>query len=384
MAKYNLLAYLLWLVLGPMGIHHFYLGRDHQGVLWLTSFGGLFGVGWVRDFTRIPAYVKEANCEPDFMLDLGRLIRRRKRPSICANLSRVVGQVAFGWFYRLLVLWAVPEEYADNSAVVLLVAPLGSAFGTYMVSNAGVVRCHWRYSVLGAYLGELLFGHTHLLLDAAVPSLAVSVGMLFSTFGWEFDRRPRTGQGTVVFSGGGGRGGCLRCCRHTCCKRAGIWTFIFTIYCLLLFSAVYFNASIPTAEGESVKVREAVNNFFKSAYWSRLKTSFWLFAEELWDEYKSNGWEGAWDKMRVMADLQGEERARVILGVKANATLSEVKSRYHQLAKDWHPDRHQGASTEMKERVQNKFLEIKEAYEILQKIYKQRESRGFGSYKERG
>ena len=43
--KYAGIAYLLWLVLGWAGIHHFYLRRYHQGVLWLTSFGGLFGIG---------------------------------------------------------------------------------------------------------------------------------------------------------------------------------------------------------------------------------------------------------------------------------------------------------------------------------------------------
>ena len=45
MDKFNLIAYLLWLIGGWVGLHHFYMGRDRQGVLWLTSFGGLFGLG---------------------------------------------------------------------------------------------------------------------------------------------------------------------------------------------------------------------------------------------------------------------------------------------------------------------------------------------------
>ena len=45
MAKYAAVAYLLWLFLGWAGVHHFYLGRRRQGVLWLTSFSGLFGLG---------------------------------------------------------------------------------------------------------------------------------------------------------------------------------------------------------------------------------------------------------------------------------------------------------------------------------------------------
>ena len=45
MSKYTLAAYLLWLLLGWTGLHHFYLGRDRQGLLWLTSFAGVFGIG---------------------------------------------------------------------------------------------------------------------------------------------------------------------------------------------------------------------------------------------------------------------------------------------------------------------------------------------------
>ena len=51
----KLVAYLLWFFLGWAGIHHFYLRRYRQGVLWLTSFGGLFGIG------------KAANNNPHFL-----------------------------------------------------------------------------------------------------------------------------------------------------------------------------------------------------------------------------------------------------------------------------------------------------------------------------
>ena len=43
--RYTLFAYLLWLLLGWLGVHHFYLRRHKQGVLWLTSFSGFFGIG---------------------------------------------------------------------------------------------------------------------------------------------------------------------------------------------------------------------------------------------------------------------------------------------------------------------------------------------------
>lgn len=368
MAKYNIVAYTLWLILGFFGAHHFYLGRDHQGLLWLTSFGGLFTLGWVRDFMRIPAYVRESNKDSVYLSNMTREVRRRKRPSVWENFIRIIAQVGFGWFYRGLILYALPEEYAVNTYVVFFLAPLGSAFGTYMVSNVGGIKCHWKYSIVGAYLGELGFGYHHFLLENSYPSLAVTISMLFSTFAWEFDRRPR---GQNVVQGG-------KCCKGTCCKRVVVWTLVFLIYSSLVISFIYFNATITTQEGESIKVREAISNFFKSPYWKLLKKSFWLYTQELWEEYRNKGWEGARKKLMVLADIQGEERSRNVLGVEANSTLDEVKAKYRTLAKEWHPDRHQSSSAEDKARIQEKFIEIQESYEILTKIYKKRESRKVG------
>jgi DnaJ family protein C protein 22 len=364
MAKYTLIAFLLWLFLGLFGAHHFYLGRDHHGLLWLTSFGGMLGIGWLRDFIRIPSYVREANEHPEFIMKMRMDMRKRRRPSIWGNRSRVLAGVMFGLFYRFLVLSSLPEEYATNSVIVMLLAPLGTAFGTYLVGNVGAIRSHWKYGLAGAYLGEALFGYHHVLLEHAHPSLAVSVSMLFSMFAWEFDRRPRA---LRLVSG-------ERC---RCCKRMALWTLVFIVFISLLVSSVYFNATITTDEGETIKVREAINNFFKSPHWDQLKKSFWANVWDIWEEYKKGGWEAAHRRFMIFADFQGEERSRLVLGVDADATYEEVKARYRKLAKEWHPDLHQGVGPEEKVRVQDRFMEIKEAYETLQKLYKSRESRMF-------
>lgn len=367
MAKYTLVAYSLWLFLGLFGTHHFYLGRDHHGLLWLTSFGGLFGIGWMRDFFRLPSYVREANEHPEFLMKMRMETRRRKRPSIWVNRSRILAGVFFGMLHRGLIMSSLPEEYAANSYVVTLFAPLGTAFGAYMVGNVGAIKSHWKYAVIGAYLGEILFGYHHILLEDSYASLAVSVGMLFSIFSWEFDRRPRAQH--LVHGG--------RCCGGSCCKRLALWTLVFVVFSSLLISAVYFNATITTDEGETIKVREALNNFFKSPHWQQLKKSFWANVWGIWEEYKKGGWKDAHRRFVVLADFQGEERSRLVLGVEASATFSEVKARYRELAKEWHPDRHQGVGPEEKVRVQERFMEIKESYETLQKLYKKRESRIF-------
>ena len=95
-------------------------------------------------------------------------------------------------------------------------------------------------------------------------------------------------------------------------------------------------------------------------------------------QYWEGGWEAAYERFMVLADFQGEERSRFVLGVNANATLSEVKASYRRLAKEWHPDHHVSDEPEEKAAAQEKFMEIKEAYETLHKLYKRRESRGRG------
>lgn len=56
-----------------------------------------------------------------------------------------------------------------------------------------------------------------------------------------------------------------------------------------------------------------------------------------------------------------------ILGIDEKATENEVKQRFRQLAKRYHPDRFANESIEQQEQAHQRFLEIQEAYEHLMK-----------------
>ena len=61
--QYNVgIAYFLWLIsgCGMLGFHRFYLGKVASGALWFCT-GGLFLIGAISDFFRIPRLVDEAN-----------------------------------------------------------------------------------------------------------------------------------------------------------------------------------------------------------------------------------------------------------------------------------------------------------------------------------
>ena len=348
MAKYNLVAYFLWLFFGWFGVHHFYLGRDNQGILWLTSLAGYFGVGWMRDFYRIPSYVKEANEEQSYMNFLTAEMRYYVTPRTYKNIHLIVGQMMFAMFYRTIVQIAIPEEYLDMKWLIILVLPLGTAFGTYMVSNVGKVRSRPYYAIVGAYVGEFLFGVTHLLLGSSNFLLVAGVAMAFTTYGWEYDRRPQAAK----------RGKCgMRICR---------WILLYLTFWSLLGSYTYFNATVVTQDGEKIKVREAVGNFFRSPHWARAKQSFW----QVYEEYQHEGWEGVKKRLTILSDLEGEERSLQIFNVTRESSLQEIKERYKALAKQWHPDHHR----DNKEYAQERFMEVQEAYEVLKKVRMKRES----------
>jgi hypothetical protein len=50
----RLVALLLCVFLGYLGVHRFYVGKIATGILWICT-GGLFGIGWVIDLILIAA-----------------------------------------------------------------------------------------------------------------------------------------------------------------------------------------------------------------------------------------------------------------------------------------------------------------------------------------
>ncbi len=50
--KNKIVALLLCIFLGEIGVHYFYVGRIGMGLLYLFT-GGLFGIGWIVDIIKI-------------------------------------------------------------------------------------------------------------------------------------------------------------------------------------------------------------------------------------------------------------------------------------------------------------------------------------------
>ena len=51
-------AYLLWFLLGLVGVHKFYLNKIGMGILYIFT-GGIFLIGWIIDIFTLPSQVRK-------------------------------------------------------------------------------------------------------------------------------------------------------------------------------------------------------------------------------------------------------------------------------------------------------------------------------------
>ncbi len=99
------LSYLLWLVGGMFGLHHFYLGRDRQAFVWYSTMAGC-GLGWLRDFTRLPEYVAAANCDHKWK----ERFKRKTFEDPSFSPLRFFGQIITGSLYGVVLRATISED----------------------------------------------------------------------------------------------------------------------------------------------------------------------------------------------------------------------------------------------------------------------------------
>ena len=147
-------AYLLWLVGGWLGLHHFYLGRDKQALVWWCLPGGYFGLGWLRDLWRLPEYVRECNRGEAWQLTQREKERLHERPPW--KMARWAGMLVVGNMFGMLPGMAVPASPDlggwDLSLLGKLLAPLGCAAGVWLVGNIGRWEGGFRRPLIACYL----------------------------------------------------------------------------------------------------------------------------------------------------------------------------------------------------------------------------------------
>lgn len=153
------------------------------------------------------------------------------------------------------------------------------------MANIGREQCSWRYPVVGAYIAAPLIyiSPTNLLYCGLTSAAAAS---------WKGSRWRPVGQLGV------------RQKKHVC-KRLPFLTVCGLMYLSLWGSMIYFNATITTKEGDDVKVRVALNNFFKSPAWLEMKEMM----GHLYQSIQTVGWKKFFEELVDALDPQGESNA---------------------------------------------------------------------------
>jgi DnaJ family protein C protein 22 len=403
------------------GVHHFYLRRTSQCFLWWSSFGGLFFIGWIRDFFRLPDYVADFNEDQEQLekqkssferddqetvsvdqekqkssferdgqqtvsvdqekrkssfirdgqqtvsvdqekwksllkrdgqqtvsVDQGHTTKQTRKsadpkhveketpasdiPRI--SISRIIGEIGFGMFYSGLMGMAIPEGFPDFVHVML--CPVASAFGVYMVGNIGREKGDYIRSLLSAYLGEVVVWVMHF--HSESQSFWISI-FSTATFNWYRQRdkvRPHPSF-----------------CRRLCMLLLGmavVWS--------LWGSYFYFNCEVTTDDGEKIKLRDAISHMINSPAWRE----FWNTMGIVWQRLREQGFYESYKKVVELADFEGEQRASEVLGVSKDASVSEIKKAHKMLVLKYHPDKTREKNSEQK------FIEIQQAYETLMKV----------------
>ena len=133
-------------------------------------------------------------------------------------------------------------------------------------------------------------------------------------------------------------------------KRMFCVVFAFSLYVCLWISCLY-NVTIEDTNGEHIRLKDS--NISK-------------ILQQVWQEIKHKGIS---DLISEILDPDGVDGALNTLGLHEESTFDEIKTKYRELSKKWHPDKFQ--NPEEKLRAQGTFMKIQQSYEILSKIDKE-------------
>ncbi|CAL8319878.1 unnamed protein product [Merluccius merluccius] len=332
MAKRLTLAYALWAAGGPLGLHHIYLGRDSHALLWMLTLGG-FGVGWAREFLRIPAYVDEANRET------GRIRRQRDAPPPL-GLARCAGQVCVGIYFGAVALMGL----SSMSFFYLIVLPLSVGAGVHLVSDVGQQTSDIQKTMTACLIASPLF------YGSALSPLPISLAASVTAMQHRRFKSPRPAQSTVGLV-------------PRLYKLGMAW---------LAFSAplgyCVFHNTTATVYYISDCLAELFN-FFWFFPWLRSVVEYVLLIPyRILCALMGGGYtEEAWKKVLEILLREHTERekdALHVLSLQAGASVEEITHTYRELAKTWHPDHNPS------EEAQAMFIKLNDAYEVLLRRHK--------------
>lgn len=332
MAKKLIITYALWAMGGPLGLHHIYLGRDSHALLWMITLGG-FGIGWMREFFRIPSYVSEANKKAAGDRD--------RRPPVAPppiGLIRFTGQICVGIYFGSVAIISL----SSLSFFYFLVLPLSIGAGVHLVSSVGQQTSDLQKTLVTCIITSSIF------YGSSVSPLPISIAASITAAQHRMLKPlqpagyPQEPLGPRLY-----------------CLSLGVIAFSAPLgYC-------FFHNTTATLYYISDCIAALLDFFWFLPWLKGLLEFFLLLPYRILCAVTGGGfYEDSWKKMlEILLNeySKKETEALKILSLPEEASLEEITRSYRELAKVWHPDHNPKRQTE----AQQMFIQIKEAYEIL-------------------
>uniref|UniRef100_W5L0K6 DnaJ homolog subfamily C member 22 n=1 Tax=Astyanax mexicanus TaxID=7994 RepID=W5L0K6_ASTMX len=332
-----IVAYALWAVGGPMGLHHLYLRRDSHALLWMLTLGG-FGVGWMREFFRLPAYVSEAKKKPEE-------VKRSSTTAPPVGLFRFAGQICVGIYFGSVALISLQSL----SFFYLIVLPLSVGAGIHLVSCVGQQTSDLQKTLTTCIItSSIFYGST---LSPLPISIAASVTAAKNR---RFKAKQRSGGQP---------------------EPMGPRLFRLSL-AVLAFSAPLGYAVFHNTTATLYYISDclaAILEMFWFFPWLRGALEYVLLLpyQILCALTGGRYYEESWRKVLEILLNEYSKRemdALKVLSVSEGATLEEITTSYRDLVKLWHPDH----NPKQQDEAQQMFIQIQEAYETLMNRHRPR------------
>uniref|UniRef100_A0A3B5LE04 DnaJ homolog subfamily C member 22 n=1 Tax=Xiphophorus couchianus TaxID=32473 RepID=A0A3B5LE04_9TELE len=317
MVKRVLVAYALWAMGGPLGLHHLYLGRDSHALLWMLTLGG-FGFGWARELIRIPTYVSEAN--RDTKKERGP--PKEGLPPV--SPVRFAGQVCVGIYFGMVALIGLNSL----SFFYLIVLPLSVGAGVHLVSSVGQQTADLQKTLTACLVTSPIFYGSSLspLPISLAASITASQHRRFKP-PKALPRLYRIGLACLAFSAPLG-------------------------YC-------FFYNTTATLYYLSDSIAALLDIFWFLPWLRSVLEYFLLIPYRILCALTGGGYhEEAWRKvLEVLLKeyTHREKEALKVLSLETEASLEEITRSYRELAKTWHPDHNPNNDAE------KMFMKVQEA-----------------------
>ena len=152
--KSVIVAYLLWLLGGLLGLHKFYLGRPFVGLFYLFTGGG-FLLGWALDFFTLPRQVQIANLLLQNQSESPSSALRREFESLKRQLYTLLGHDTTVSAWRGSLAQIVKPRPSDDALMLGLLRAAQKHAGRLSVT-AGVLDTGASFSEVQRVLQAML------------------------------------------------------------------------------------------------------------------------------------------------------------------------------------------------------------------------------------